>query len=880
MRGGGSVAYAQRVARLKPALKLLAIALVSTVVIVLVAVIGATVTVRRSLPDRSGELSISGLTQEVKVYRDEQGIPQIFAQNDSDLMRAQGYVHAQDRFFEMDLRRHVTAGRLAELVGDDEDAVASDRVVRTLGWRRVAEAEFPQLASETRNLLQAYADGVNAYTKGRSSAELAVEYALLDLRLPSYRVEAWTPVDSLAWLKAMAWDLKANYDDELTRARLSATTPVRRIEQLYPKFRPSDNAPILDTAELAAGSKSTEESQKSATTEPTSIAGGQAEVAPVLKSESGKRSLAAAQAALRVIPELVGKGAGVGSNSWVLSGKHTASGKPLLANDPHLEPSLPGIWYQIGLHCISTTPKCTFGVSGFSFAGLPGVVIGHNDRVSWGLTNLGADVTDLFLERIVGGRVEYDGEYGDLEQRTETVKVRGGRERPLLIRSTRHGPLISDVSESAQDAGRDVSGDRTADLTYDAALSWTALTPGRAAEGLFAINRATNWKTFRSGAKLFGEPSQNMIYADVDGNIGYQAPGRIPIRSGFDGRWPVPGWSSKYSWKGYVPFEDLPAVLNPEDGVIITANQAVSSSTMPFLTQDWEPGYRAQRIADELVESRGVTVSQAQKLQLDSKNPSARFLVPVLRQIDLSEAPFSQEAQALLRDWDFSQPADSAPAAYYNAVWRNVLSLAFDDELGRELAADGGERWVAVVADLLARPDDPWWDNKATPGVIESRDEVLRQSLIAARVDLTRALGKDVSRWRWGNLHRLQLENPVFGTAAAPWPIRSMMNRGPFALGGGPGSVNATFWSAGAGYAVDELPSMRMVIDLADFDQSTWINLTGVSGHPYDKHFMDQFDYWLTGRSYRWPHSLGAIKDSAAAEQKMRPDPRQSSSIP
>ncbi|MGL5829703.1 MAG: penicillin acylase family protein, partial [Angustibacter sp.] len=621
MQRRGAVAYAQRVARLKPALRLLVIGLVSALVISLVAFIGAVVTVRRSLPERSGELTMTGLKQEVRVYRDDRGIPQIYAQNDADLMRAQGFVHAQDRLFEMDLRRHATSGRLAELLGGNEAALKSDRVVRTLGWRRVAEAEFPRLAPETRNLLQAYSDGVNAYMRGKSSAEMSVEYTLLDLRLPKYRIEAWTPVDSLAWLKAMAWDLKANYDDELTRARLAATLPVRRIEQLYPKYRPAENAPILSAAELTVEPKSATGSPAAKIANPVAAQNPPpAELAPVLNSTAGEEVLTAAQSVLQGIPELVGRGAGVGSNSWVLSGKHTATGKPLMANDPHLEPSLPGVWYQIGLHCVAVTPECTFGVSGFSFAGLPGVVIGHNDRVSWGLTNLGADVTDLFLERIVGGRVEYDGEYEDLDQRPEVIKVRGGRERSIVVRSTRHGPLISDVSPPAQDAGRDVTGDPS-DVTYDAALSWTALRPGRAADGLFAINRATNWTSFRKGAQLFGEPAQNMIYADTDGNIGYQTPGRIPIRTGFDGRWPIPGWLSKYSWKGFVEFEDLPAVLNPEDGIIITANQAVSPAASPFLTQDWEPGYRAQRIADALADSTRMTVAQAQKLQLDTENP-------------------------------------------------------------------------------------------------------------------------------------------------------------------------------------------------------------------------------------------------------------------
>ncbi len=857
-------------ARLKPGLRLLLIGLIGALVMGLVAVIGAGATIRRSFPERSKDLLISGLASDVRVFRDERGIPQIYAQNDLDLMRAQGFVHAQDRFFEMDLRRHVTAGRLAELVGDSPDAIASDRVIRTMGWRRVAEQELPLLNAESRKFLQAYAEGVNSYLKGRSPAQIAMEYTVLDLRLPHYRPAAWTPVDSLAWLKAMAWDLKANYDDELTRARLSATLPTKRIEQLYPTYQSTKNAPTLSAPELAADSKI----MKSAGESPKPKATAIPQLGPALTDLGGKAAVVAAHQALSSVPELLGRGAGVGSNAWVVSGSRTANGKPLLANDPHLSPSLPGIWYQVGLHCVQKTPTCTFSVSGFSFSGLPGVIIGHNDKISWGLTNLGADVTDLFLERIVGGRVEYDGKYDDVVARSEVIKVRGGPEQKLIVRSTRHGPLLSDVLPEVRDGGRDVRSNRDQELTYDAALSWTALKPSRTADGIFILNRAKNWADFRKGAEQFSEPSQNMIYADVEGNIGYQAPGRIPVRKGFDGRWPVPGWSSAFSWTGLVPFDELPKALNPADGLIVSANQAVSPAAEPFLTEDWEPGYRAQRIQKQLQNERGITSGQMTALHQDTRNPSAEILVPVLLQIDLSAVPFSRDGQDLLRGWDFSQPADSAPAAYYNAVWRTILRLTFDDELGQDLSASGGERWVAVVNQLLSKPSDPWWDNKATPGVIEGRDEILRQSMIAARVELTRALGKDVSRWKWGSLHRLSLTHPILGGADAPGPLRKLVNRGPFNLAGGPGSVNATFWTAYQGYAVDEVPSMRMVIDLGNFDGSSWVNLTGVSGHTFDKHHLDQSAAWAAGRSYPWPFTLAAVERAAKDRQTLQAEVR------
>jgi penicillin G amidase len=871
------VAYPRSVARLNPALRVLAVAAVTLVVIALVAAVGAVTTVRRSFPDRDGRVDVPGLAGPVRVVRDDQGVPQVYADAASDLFLAQGYLHAQDRFFEMDARRHVTAGRLSELVGSSPDALEADKVIRTLGWRRVAEQELPLLGASTRQYLQRYADGVNAYLRNRPLADLGVEYTVLDARLPGYRIEPWTPVDSLAWLKAMAWDLKSNYQDEVVRGRLSAVLPVKRIEQLYPDYPLEQNQPILSDDDLAATAESESESVDSATASRGSADGAPvAGVGPAAKGVAagpGRPALAVAQRALDAIPQLVGRGDGIGSNSWVVAGSRTATGKPLLANDPHLTPSVPGVWYQMGLRCTKVSAKCPFDVAGFTFSGMPGVIIGHNQRIAWGFTNLGPDVTDLYLERIVGGRVEYDGRFQDLETRTETIRVRGGRDVPITIRSTRHGPLLSDVLGSVADAGRDSAQARPDDVTYDVALSWTALTPGRTADAIFAMDLASDWKSFRAAASRFEVPAQNLVYADVDGNIGYQAPGRVPVRRGYDGRWPVAGWDGKYSWDSYVPFEDMPYVLNPADGFVVTANQAVSGAEEPFLTRDWSYGYRAQRIRELLAARPRATASDLAAIQQDTRNGMAPTLVPALLKVSLVRQEFTRQAQDLLRGWDFTQAPDSAAAAYYNAVWRNLLRLTFDDELGADLRASGGERWFAVVTRLLARPSDTWWDNKGTPGVLEGRDEILRQAMVAARVDLTQALGKDVSRWQWGRLHRLELTHGTLGGPAVPGPVRALVNRGPYELGGGSGVVNATGWSAPDGYQVNAVPSMRMVVDLGDLDRSTWVNLTGASGHPYDAHYADQVGRWAAGETFPWPFSPRAVQEAADQELELRPAP-------
>jgi penicillin amidase len=829
-------------------------------VLVLALVIGLVYVVRvihRPFAQVSGSASLPGLSGKVSVMRDDQGVPQVYADTADDLFRAQGYVQAQDRFFEMDFRRHVTAGRLSELVGVDSDALTADKVIRTLGWRRVAEQELPLLSPDTQRYLQDYADGVNAYLKGRSKGQVSLEYVVLGHKVSDYTIEPWTPVDSLSWLKAMAWDLKSNYDDEAARAELAQSIPEPRIDELYPLYPFRTNAPILSDTDLAA----------SGTTGPAGPAG---EHKAPRYAASERSAVHAAAVALDAVPHLVGGGDGVGSNSWVVDGSHTSTGKPLLANDPHLAPSLPGVWYEMGLHCRQQSPACPFNVAGFTFSGLPGVVIGHNDRIAWGFTNLPADVTDLYLERILGNTYQRDGKYVPLTTRQETIKVAGAKDVSMTVRSTVHGPIVSDVLDDARRAGRGalVQGKRDPS-DYDVSLAWTALTPGRTADALFALDAAHDWTEFRSAAKLFDVPAQNMIYADVLGNIGYQAPGQIPIRvsstqGANPGQWPAEGWNSRYDWKGYLPFDQLPFSYDPPEGLIVTANNAVDDQPEPYLTSDWDYGYRAQRIRNLLAHGGKITPSTMRSIQLDIREPFAATLMPYLLKVNLRKDPFTRQAQQLLRGWDFSTGAKSAPAAYYNAVWSNLLRLTFDDELSGDLRAAGGDRWFTVVDSLLKDPDNAWWDDKGTPGVIEGRDEILREALVEGRAELTKSLGKDPNKWEWGQLHQLTLEHLVLGGSGTPGIVRSMFNRGPWSLPGGSGLVDAASWTAYNGYDVDQVPSMRMVVDLSDFDRSTWVNLTGESGHAYSKHYVDQTDTWAEGKTYAWPFSAGAVRNATS----------------
>lgn len=765
--------------------------------------------VRKAFPQTEGELKLKALSSPVRVLRDDYGIPQLYAKTEADLFRAQGYVHAQDRFWEMDFRRHVTAGRLSELFGQSQ--VKTDKYLRTMGWRRVSEQEWPLLDQETKDALTAYAEGVNAWLDENPNGS-SLEYSVLSLQNSDYKIEKWTPVDSLSWLKAMAWDLRGNMEDEIDRQiLLDKGISKDRVDALWPTYPYDRNVPIVPSPVASASAPR-----------------------PVSKPIVQTAALSTLKRDLESIPGLMGNkdGAGIGSNSWVLSGSLTGTGKPILANDPHLSPSQPGIWYQMGLHC-----DCGIEVAGFTFSGVPGVIIGHNARIAWGFTNLGPDVIDMYWEKLDGST--------PITTRTETIKVAGGADVSFTVRSTKHGPILSDASEELQKLGNNTGADK------GIAMRWTALDPGRTADAITVLNKAQNWTDFRKAASLFEVPAQNLIYADVDGNIGYQSPGKIPIRGKGDGRYFAPGWDPDYEWKGYIPFDQLPSVYNPPQGYLVTANQAVTGPEYPYLlTTDWTYGYRSQRINDMIKARKGaLTVDDVQKMQFDNTNTFALTLVPLLLQAP--RPPLSQverDADTLLRNWTtFTQPEDSAAAAYYNAIWRHLLLDTFDEfSDDDQVAPNGDDRWFEVMRALLQKPDDPWWDLKSTPEV-EKRDDILAKAMSDAVKELSDLQGETAKDWNWGKLHTLTPTNATFGKSGIG-PIEWLFNHSAVPTSGGKDLVNATGWDAAAGYEVDAVPSMRMIVDLSNLNESRWVQLTGNSGHAFHANYDDQLELWRTGQ--------------------------------
>lgn len=817
--------------------------------------------VKRSYPQVEGTIEVPGLAAEVEVFRDDAGIPQVYADTAADLFYAQGFVHAQDRFYEMDVKRHITSGRLSEMFG--EDTLETDKVVRTMGWRRVAEQELGLLSDETLAYLDAYSEGVNAYIRSHSPSEMSLEYTLLGLSGVDHHIEEWTPADSVAWLKAMAWDLRGNMQEEIERASMSTRLDPDQIEQLFPAYPYKRHRPIVEGGGIRGGSFDQDARP------------GRVRTARAGFTDEMVAELERVGDALDALPTMVGRGSGVGSNAWVVDGDHSSTGEPLLANDPHLGPSLPSVWYQMGLHCNEITEECPFDVSGFTFAGFPGVVIGHNQEIAWGFTNLGPDVADLYLEAVEGDRYLRGDELRPLETREETIEIAGEEPFEFTVRSSVHGPLLSDVSQTYATVGANAPvQNRVPDRGngYAVALSWTALTPNRTAEAVFALNRATGWEEFRAAAELFAAPSQNMVYADRDGHIGYQAPGLVPIRrAGNDGDYPSPGWDRRNDWTGdFVPFDHLPSVLDPEEGFVVTANQAVVGEDYPYYLGDsWAYGYRSQRIVD-LIEKRGTLhPDDMSAIQLDTLNGFAPELVPYLLEVTPGLGYYT-DGQALLETWDFTQPADSAAAAYFNVVWKNLLELTFADELPDSVKPDGDARWFEVMTGLLREPNNLWWDDVDTEGLREGRDDILVLALQQARDELTQRQSRRVDGWSWGHLHTLDLENQTVGQSDIGL-VGRLLNRGPWELGGGSSIVNATGWNAAEGYEVDWVPSMRMVVSLADLDSSTWINLAGASGHAFHDHYTDQTELWARGQTRTWPFTREAVEGSTRSRLTLSP---------
>lgn len=821
--------------------------LVVTLLLVLMLAVGGWLVyaIRASMPTVAGTFKVSGLNGPVQVYRDHFGIPQIYADSSHDLFFAQGYVHAQDRFAQMEFSRRFASGRLAEVFGSL--ALEPDRFVRIMGWPRVVEKEVALLDDNTRTILQAYADGVNAYIS--SHDHLGLEFELISVAGMKDTPDPWTIADSVGWLKVMAWNMNSNLYSELRNAELIQTMDEKTFRELWPTTFPKDS-PVITASQ----------------------------------TNSADVNIAALKAYLGLIQSTQWNHIGSGSNSWVLSGKLTDTGKPYLADDPHLGIQMPSIWYEVGLHCNKLSDGCPYDVTGVSFVGMPGVIIGHNQRIAWGFTSLYADVQDLYIERINPknpNQYEINGQWSDMTIVTETIRVRGQLSPPsadnpnpplsgvydastgyttvkMTVRLTRHGPIINDYEPLVRKLSGKIGSIEVPDQSQ-IALRWTALEPSTSVRMIYKLDRARNWDEFRQAMRDFDTPAQNVTYADVDGNIGFQAPGRIPIRAKGNGQFPVPGWNSEYEWKGSIPFEEMPYSYNPPDGYIVAANNAVTGPDYPYMISlEWDPGTRAGRIVDMISAHAGkpITRDDIAKMQADVLNLPACQIIPYLKALHFDD-PETQAALDDLVAWDCQQKIESGPAALYGIFWAEFLKTAFEGKLPLQTWP-----FQEFVIQRMTDPSSPWWDDKSTTNVVEQRDDTLRKAFTAAVADAKTIMGSNRKDWAWGKLQEATFSNGTLGFIPV---IGQLFNRGPVPVPGWSSSVNAVGGYIGdkpnpadpATYQVIIAPSMRTIVDLNNFENSLIIITTGQSGHPYSQHYDDMIELWRQNQyhSQLWTRS-------------------------
>ena len=816
--------------------------------------------VRRPLPDHDGTVRLEGLNAPVEILRDGQGVPHIYAANLHDLFFAQGYVQAQDRWWQMEVWRHTASGTLCELVGRNDAALQADLYIRTLGWRDVAVAEAIALDETTRARLQAFADGVNAYLSDRSPSELAFEYRMLGLTGITFEIAPWTPVDTLVFAKLMAWDMGLEESKDVLRAALyERIGPERTDAWLAPPWPYGERPTIVAPEDLLI--------KTDAVSEPS------AGSPPSIGTSTVR--------ALDSIAEVLGTGPGGGTNAWVVSGEWTRSGRPLLANDTHLGIQMPTVWYEIGLHCAGGEDPA-FDVVGFAFPASLGVVVGHNGRIAWGISNAFPDVHDAYRLRIHPDdplRYEWNGGWREMTVRVETIAFGDGSEPVVFrVRETHLGPITTD-NRWDPDSGT-VSG-----FENDAPLAqrWTALDPGTISRAVLSLDRAGDWDSFRNALRDWDVPAQHFVYADVEGNIGYQLAGRIPIRAGsFDGLVPAIGWTDEHEWLGFLPFDLLPHVLNPAGGAIVAANHApvpeayyddlaeqLGEGPNYVLNAEMDYGYRAARVHELLVAGAPHDIESFQAIQADTKLLSVDEIMPYLAAVEL-EGDAAKLREWLLA-WDGRFDPASARAVLYALFWDALVRNVFADELGSDVQLVGGDREMRAIACLLERPDDPWWDDVMTEDAVETRDEMLQRSFAEAQRTAAARYGADRADWSWGSVHVATFVSRPLGQSGVGI-FERLVNRGPISVGGMTDTISNTRWNVSADtFEVKSIPAMRMVVDLSDPSRSVAIHSTGQSGHPFASDYDSMIDEWKAVRASPMLWWRAEIEDAAVDRLVLRP---------
>jgi penicillin G amidase len=802
--------------------------------------------VYRPLPQLDGNAILPGLQNEVTVERDRWGVPHIRAKSVEDLAEAQGYVMAQDRLWQMDLLRRVARGQLSEILGGT--TLAIDKDFRTLEFGRAADRDLANMDADSRTLMEAYARGVNRFIEQHRD-HLPLEFSLL-----RYKPQPWQAADSLTITGYMYRTLTNQWQNEMDRAMVEARVGPGRSKDLFSVEAAMDHFVIGDPNVPNDGSQrtrvQTDQDDDDDDVEPDAVlkadAGGNGEKPavqfPDLTSALAKDvgdSLLDIQSEIRQ---------SLGSNNWVVNGTHTANGKPLLANDTHLELGLPPIWYEVHL----TAPG--WNVKGFTLPGAPLVIIGHNDRIAWGFTNNGADVQDLYIEKFnPSAPDEYlvHGAWTKAQVYDETIRVKNAADEHFKVVVTRHGPVVR------------LEGDK------GYALRWTATEPGGLANSYNALGKARNWEEFRNLMKRVWGPAQNTVYADVDGNIGYMMAARVPIRKKGHGEIPVPGDTDDYEWTGYIPFEQLPQALNPDSGLIVTANaRVVGPSYKPYLTDRWEEPYRTARIYELLRDKGGLWPEDMLKVQTDTYSYPHAFLADQLSAAAKSAPPKDPRTKKLidgLKDWNGIADADSAEVSFLEETRRAAIELLLEPYLGGETGLYTWRRTAFLQKILSERPA------KWLPVGYKTYDELLSAAADRGVTRLVELSNKTrIDDWAWKRFDSLDMVHPL-GRVPGSWAFsRERLLMDFLSITNKPQSGTAYSPRAATKH---HGPAMRFVANLGNWDDSIMLIPGGQSGQPGSAHYTDQFSYWYEGQPIYQPFSDAAEATSRKHTLTLKPAP-------
>ncbi len=783
---------------------------ITIIILIIVFIVGAVYMLNETLPEYSGQKSVQNLNSEVSIYRDNSAIPYVYAKSKNDLYFALGYLHAQERLFQMDLSRRAGEGKLCEILGNE--AISFDKMFRTFEFAKISKMHYEDFDEEIKAILISYSNGVNEFIKNEQN-KYSIEFDVL-----GYKPELWKPYHSVLIAKLMAWELNISWWSDIALSHIIQKLGIEKANEILPTF--DENGPTIIPENL------------------TNISNVPLDLVEVDRN----------------FRKYIGfVGTHIGSNNWVVNGERSESGKPIIANDPHLSFSAPGKWY------ITILRSPEINVEGVTLPGIPGIVIGKNQNISWVLTNVMADDADFYIEKLDSSKTKYlfNSEWQNLTIYEDTIKVKDSSDVIFQIKKNHRGPIISDIHPYRKMYPNNQQNN------VDISMRWTALESSNEMKAYSKINSAKNWDEFREGLKDFEAPGQNFVFADIDGNIGYTAGVKFPLRKNNSPTFINDGTTDENDWLGFVPFSENPKLLNPANGFIASANNKTIKNYPYHISNIWEPNSRINRITELLEIKQKHNVEDFKKYQMDFYSDYAKEIVPQILnafQNHAFENDKLKEVISLLRKWDYNFIPESQVPAIYAVFYQNLLKNIFLDEMGESIFNE--YIFIAnipyrVVKKLLEDNSSTWFDYKSTKR-IETKNEIIRKSMWDAIKYLSEEFG-EIEEWQWKKLHTVTFKHFFHGQSKI---LDFILDIGPYKIGGDGTTVFNTEYSFNEPYDNKLGPSMRYIFDFAEPNYFQIILPTGQSGNFFSDNYDDMTKMWLNGEMLKINTEESFVKNS------------------